>query len=275
MAKHVDAQTDVLFGPEPKKRHNFNLLRSESLEIVAGAWHYTYLAWYLGYPFMKWGFPFSAIKEPVDEQFCKSLLDFIEHMMKKIMYSRGRSSQRMLVKGHFLKLADALQHHYPDAKFFAVVRKPEERIQSFINFMMTVSTDGPPARDYALVPASWKVLRDYVVYTQSSYCDQEMSFYEQSKDKKLAIPFSMYLSNLSGTLQCIYSFCNLTMPANVSSDVVVTQSTTHNRQKRRGSYNPLFNRNLDNLGVVEEKLNERLADYKQWVLQLEESEKSQ
>lgn len=275
MGKHVDAQTDVLFGSEAKKRHNFNLLRAESLEIVAGAWHHTYLAWYLGYPFMKWGFPFSAIKEPVDEQFSKSLLDFTEHIIKKVMYSRGRSSQCMLVKGHFLKLADALQHRYPNAKFFTVVRKPEERIQSFINFMMTISTDGPPSKDYALVPASWRVIRDYVVYTQSSYCKQEMSFYEQSKDRKLVIPFNMYISNLSGTLQSIYSFCNLTMPANVSSDVVVTQSTTHNRQKRRDSYNPLLNRSLDSLGVVEEKLNEYLADYNQWLVQLEESKKSQ
>ena len=224
---------------------------------------------------MKWGFPFSAIKEPVDEQFSKSLLDFTEHIMKKVMYSRGRSSQCMLVKGHFLKLADALQHRYPNAKFFTVVRKPEERFQSFINFMMTISTDGPPSKDYALVPASWRVIRDYVVYTQSSYCKQEMSFYEQSKDRKLVIPFNMYISNLSGTLQSIYSFCNLAMAANVSSDVVVTQSTTHNRQKRRDSYNPLLNRSLDSLGVVEEKLNEYLADYNQWLVQLEESKKSQ
>lgn len=275
MSKHVDAQTDVLFGTEAKKRHNFNLLSAESLEIVAGAWHHTYLAWYLGYSFMKWGFPFSAIKEPVDEQFPKSLFDFIEHVMKKVMYSRGKPSQCMLVKGHFLKLAGALKHRYPNARFFTVVRKPEERFHSFINFMMTISVDGPPAKDYALMPVSWKVLRDYVIYTQTSYCEEEMLFYEQSKDKKLVIPFNMYVNDLNATLQSIYSFCNLSMPADVSSNVAVTQSTTHNRQKRRESYDPLLNRSMCSLGVVEEKLNESLAEYNQWIIQLEESKKSQ
>ena len=275
MGKHVDAQTDVLFGAEAKKRHNFNLLSSESLDIVAGAWHHTYLAWYLGYSFMKWGFPFSAIKEPVDEQFCKSLLAFIDHMMKKVMYSRGKSSQRMLVKGHFLKLAAALEHGYPNARFFTVVRKPQERFHSSINFMITISSDGPPSKDYALIPVSWKVIRNYVIDTQTSFCEQEMSFYEQSKAKKLVIPFSMYVSNLSGTLQNVYSFCNLSIPADISSNAVAMQTTTHNRQKRRESYNPLFNRSLDSLGVDEEKLNKQLAEYNQWIIQLEESKKSQ
>lgn len=275
MAKHVDAQTDVLFGAEAKKRHNFNLLSAESFEIVAGAWHHTYLAWYLGYSFMKWGFPFSAIEEPVDEQFCKSLLDFINLMMKKVMYSRGKSSQRMLMKGHFLKLASALEHHYPNAKFFTVVRKPQERFHSFINFMMTISTDGPPSKDYALMPVSWQVLRNYVIYTQTAFCKQEMSFYEQSKDKKLVIPFSTYVSNLNDTLQSIYSFCNLSIPTDVLSNIAIMQGTVHNRQKRRESYNPLLNRSLDSLGVVEEKLNESLAEYNQWIMQLEESKNSQ
>lgn len=275
MGKYVDAQTDMLFGAEAKKRHNFNLLRCESLEIVAGAWHHTYLAWFLGFSFMKWGFPFSAINEPVDEQFCKSLESFIDHVMKKVMYNRGRPSQRMLVKGHFLKLADKLEHDYPNAKFFTVARKPQERFQSFINFMMIICIDGPPCKDYALMPASWKVLRDYVIYTQSSFCEQEMSFYEQSKDNKLVIPFSMYVSDLSATLQSIYSFCNISMPTDLSSNVVEMQSTTHNRQKRRESYDPQLNRSLDSLGVNIEKLDENLAKYNQWIMQLEESKKRQ
>lgn len=275
MRKHVHAQTDMLFGAEAQKRHNFDLLSSESFDIVAGAWHYTYLAWFLGPSFMKWGFPFSAIKEPTDEQFCTSLLYFTDCVMKKIMYNRGTSSQRMLVKGHFLKLAGALEHHYPNARFFTVARKPQERFQSMINFMMIITIDGPPFKDYALMPVSWKVLREYVIYTQSSYCEQEMSFFDQSKDNKLVIPFSMYVNNLSLTLQCIYSFCNLSMPAHVSSNIVVTQSTTHNRQKRRQSYNPKLNRNLDSLGVDEEKLKENLAEYCQWIIQLEESKKNQ
>ena len=159
------------------------------------------------------GFPFSAIKEPVDEQFPKSLLDFIEHVMKKVMYSRGKPSQCMLVKGHFLKLAGALEHHYPNAKFFTVVREPQERFHSFINFMMTISVDGPPAKDYALTPVSWKVLRDYVIYTQTSYCEQEMLFYEQSKEKNLlfhlACMSTILMQHFRGSIHSVTSPCLL------------------------------------------------------------------
>ena len=65
------------------------------------------------------------------------------------------------------------------------------------------------------------------------------------------------------------------MPPDVSSHVAVTQSTTHNRQKRRESYDPQLNRSMYSLGVVEEKLNESLAEYNNWIMQLEESKKSQ
>jgi len=275
MGKHVDAPTDMLYGAEVKKRHNASMLRTESLDILAGVFHHTYLSWYLGWHFMKWGMPFSKVKGQIDEQFCDSNFHYVNALMKKVMYSRGRPSQRMLVKGHFLKAAHKFEKQYPKAKFFTTARQPEERFRSLINFMMTISTDGPPARDYALFPVSWKVLRNYVIDTQSCFCEQEMSFFKHSQGKKLAIPFTVYVDNLGAALKSIYVFCNISVPADVVSKADAVQTTTHNRQRRRSSYKTELNKGWEELGVDEEKLSDHLTEYNNWIEQLDESKKSQ
>ena len=274
LGKYVDAQTDKLYGAELKKRHNASMLRTQSLDILLGKFHHTDLSWYLGWRFMKWGMPLSAVQGQVDEQFCDSNFDYVNALMKKVMYSRGRPSQRMLVKGHFLKTAHKFEKQYPKGKFFATVRQPEERFRSLINFVITFSTDGPPARSHALFPVSWKVLRNYVIDTQICFCEQEMSFYKHPQNNKLVIPFTLYVDNLSAALKSIYAFCNISVPAGVISKADAVQTTTHNRQQRRSSYKKEFNKSWEELGVDEEKLSEHLSEYKNWIEQLDESKKN-
>jgi len=209
MSKHLDAPTDKMFGTEVKKRHNVIMLRTESIDVLAGSFHHTHLSWYLGWHFMKWGMPFSAIEGSVDEQFCDSRFCYINALMKKVMYSRGKPSERMLVKGHFLTSAHKFEKQYPKAEFFTTVRQPEERFQSIINFVITITADGPPIRVNALCPVSWKVLRNFVIGTQISYCKQEMSFYKQPQNNKLAIPFTVYVKDLSTALNPIVPNNNL------------------------------------------------------------------
>ena len=156
---------------------------------------------------------------------------------------------------------------------FLQLRQPEERFQSLINFVMTISTDGLPIRGHALFPLSWKVLRNYVIDTQICYCEQEMSFYKHPQGKKLAIPFTVYVDNLSATLNSVYVFCNISVSADVISKADAVQTTTHNRQRRRSSYR--LNKSWEDLGVDEEKLSDHLAEYNNWIEQLDESKESQ
>ena len=187
--------TNQLFGSEARKRHNFSLDRTESMEITAGAWHFTYVTWNMGIDFMKWGFPFAPLTEPTNDHYLNSFNQYTDSIMKKVMYHRGKPSQRMLVKGHFLIATNALQKRYPDAKFFTVVRDPLERFQSFINFIMIISADGPPCNELLLPPISWKQVCEFVINTQIPFCEQEMLFYNQSDDKKLAIPLKCMLTS--------------------------------------------------------------------------------
>ena len=96
-----------------------------------------------------------------------------------------------------------------------------------------------------------------------------MLFYDRSDDKRLAIPFTMYVNKLNDTLQMVYSFCNIQMPTHVSSNAIAAQNTTHDRTNRKASYNPEFNRSLSDLGIDPEKLKERLTGYIQWIENLD------
>ena len=99
--------------------------------------------------------------------------------------------------------------------------------------------------------------------------NRKCHFTEVVKANKLVIPFTMYVNNLSVALQCIYSFCDTPIPDHVVSKAIKLQSTTHDRTKRRASYDPNFNRSLTSLGVDEEKVKEHLTKYIEWVDQLE------
>ena len=253
------------------KRHTTDMQRTDTSEIFAAMWHFNAVSWFLGVDFMKWGFSFAKyINKPIDNQFCSSFVQYNDLIMKKVLYHRGIPAQRMLVKSHFLMVANELAQRYKGAKFFTVVREPLDQFRSAINFFMVVNIRVIENLDYAMCPTSWKVLRDYVVDTQVIYCAEEQSFYGSSQDNKLVIHFNKYVNNLSATLESIYSFCNIPIPSHVLANAVKIQNTTHNYQKRRASYDPKFNRTLSSLGVDKNILRDQLADYYQWIKQFDE-----
>ena len=86
------------------------------MEAVVQDWHFGFTSSLLGARFLKWGYPHVVPKDiPIDQQFCSKLLTFIGCICKKISYYRGKHLQHVLVKGHFLMIARALEHRYPKA----------------------------------------------------------------------------------------------------------------------------------------------------------------
>ena len=126
MKKKGHAKTNKDFSHPQKeldKRHNADRLRTGSFEICAAFWHFSLTSWYLGVDFMKWGYAFvNPIDQPTDNQFSSSFTQYYDSVVKKVLYHRGTSTQRPLVKGHFLMVADELAQRYKGAKFFTVVR---------------------------------------------------------------------------------------------------------------------------------------------------------
>ena len=272
--KQQIANSDITnaFGIEVKKRATFDFGKAGPLDGLVGMWHIKQFSYFLGSSFMKWGYSYAKLEEPIDEKFYDSLLFFTSHLVRKVIHLRGNPKQRMLLKMHCLRASKTLEQQYPKAKFFTVVRQPLDRFQSFINFLKLLLPD-VHGNELGLFSPTWKVICDYVISTQIPYCKQEMLFYKDDQENKLIIPFTIYVNNLSATLRQIYSFCNIPTPDHVVSKAVKLQNTSHDRSKLRATYDPDFNRSLTSLGVDEEKVKEHLTEYIEWVRQLENCKK--
>ena len=263
------------YGEEMKKYHNINLFKSETLEVPVGIGHNIMglASFALGASFFKRTLTCSVLKnQPVDREFCKIILEFIYHIMKKVMYHRGLSKQRMFIKLHSLLIAKELEQRYYGVKFLTIVRDPVERIHSGIIFLRVATVEGPIRKKFGLFPPPLRVVRDCVIETQTCYCEEEMIFYNQSKENvknRLAISFNTYVKNLVGTLQRVYLFLNIPMSAELLSKAAALQKSSHDRTKRKSTYDPKYNRSLSSVGVDEEKLKEYLADYTNWMNRLE------
>ena len=257
------------YGEEMKKRHNGRFFKTDTWEFPLGITHMVVLSCNLGISFMKWGFVGSTLKEqPVDRVFCKIFIELNDCILKKVMFHRGSPNQQIFIKSHMLIVARELEQQYNGAKFLTVVRDPIQRFRSCVNFIKVVSSVGPMKRQFGLFPITWRVARDYVVESQICYCEDEMMFYNQSEENaknKLVVSFDMYVKNLAATLQCVYSFLNIPMSSERLSKAAALQKSSHDRTKRRIAYDPKYNRSLSSLGVDEEKLNEHLSDYINWM----------
>jgi len=275
LKKYYEVPSSI-FGEEMKRRHLSSLFKTDTWEVVFGLDNKYILSFNLGASCSKWGFLESALKEqPVDRKFCEMFLEFNDCIMKKVMYHRGLPKQRMFIKGHFLIVAKELEQRYDGAKFITMVREPVERFHSVMNFFKVFCADGPNARGNGLFPMTWRVVRDWTIESQTCYCEEEMIFYNQAEEKvknKLAISFNGYVKNLAGTLQHIYSFLNTPMSAELLSRAAVLQKSSHDRTKRKSTYDPKYNRSLSSVGMDEEKLKEYLANYINWAKKLDEEQ---
>ena len=261
-----------IVGEEIKKRHNNSFFKTYTWEVALGIGHNMIVfSINLGASFFKWGLPNAALKEePVDREFCKIFVELNDRIMKKVMYHRGLPKQRMFIKTHLLIVARELEQQYDGAKFLTMVRDPIERFCSHVNFVKVLSVDGPMKA--SVFPVTWRVVRDWIIETQTCYCEEEMIFYDQSEENtknKLAISFDTYVNNLAGTFQHVYSFLNIPVSAELLSRAAALQKSSHDRTKRRTTYNPKYNRSLSSLGVDEEKLKEYLSDYINWMNKLD------
>ena len=266
-----------ILGAEAKKRHEFNLFTADTWDTTFGSLHMNQAILYLGSSFMTWAYPFVKLKRSVDEDlYINDFIRYSDCMLRKVMYYRGRPAQRVLIKGHFLIAAKVLEQRYPKAKFFAVMRCPTERICSFINLVKVLSIDNPGLMllKPGLFPPSWRVVQDYAIATQIPYCEQEMSFFREHQDNKLAIPFTLYVNNLKATLQSIYSLCNIPIPDHVVFNAMKLQNTTHNPTTYRPSYDYNFDRSLVSLGIDKEKVKEQLSEYIEWISTLDVDKKN-
>ncbi len=231
------------------RRHEFDPFRTDTLEVVFGLSHHIDLIRCLGPE------PFAAsfshsYKTTTNSEFWSDALAFIDRVGRKALFFAGPEAKRLMIKGHFLAIADDLALAYPNARFLNVVRRPESRLQSFINFHRSNPSDE------LLGPVPWEWIVANAMAAEPVYCEVEQEWFTRAGPiRRCSVPFEAYVRDLSGTLARVYREC-LDRPAPPPG---LPQAHT-----ARPPDGYRIDRSLEQLGVDADALMNRLSDYTAW-----------
>ncbi len=195
----------------------------------------------------------SRVQESSRELWENDFLRFIDAIGRKtLMEARPDPSglpRRLFIKGHFLLVAPHLAKKHPDARFLTMIRVPEKRFQSLINFLRCQPTVAPcPA-----VPWPWIV--EGVCTADVAYCETEMAWFQNPDGPiRCVIPFDDYIRDLEGTIRKVYREC-------LNRELSPHVPRVHAPRVRT---NYSVDRSLEQLGVDENALKKRLEKYRQW-----------
>jgi len=180
-------------------------------------------------------------------------LRFVDGIGRKTLMEAHKDPEgpprRLLLKGHFLLVAEHLAHRYPDARFLTMLRVPEKRLQSGINFLRCQPTIAP------CPPVPWAWLVEYACTTEVNYCEKEIAWFQRPQGpRRCIIPFDDYVRDLEGTMRKVYREClDQELPAHIPR--------THAPRVRT---NYSVDRSLEQLSIDEAALKKRLERYRQW-----------
>jgi hypothetical protein len=195
----------------------------------------------------------SHVQEVSREVWEGDFMRFVDALGRKTLMEAKRDpsgqARRLFIKGHFLLVAPHLAQRYPDARFLTILRTPEKRFQSLINFLRCQPTVAPcPA-----VPWSWLV--EGVCTSEVAYCETEMEWFQKPDGpRRCVIPFDDYIRDLEGTMRKVYREC-------LDRDLSPHVPRVHAPRVRT---NYSVDRSLEQLGVDENALKKRLEKYRQW-----------
>jgi hypothetical protein len=239
---------------EHHERHETDLGRTDTFEVIFLVLHQ------LGDIFRSISertfiesFRVDEVTEASRELWENDFLRFLDSIGRKTLVHAGRSSggapRRLLIKGHFLLVAEHLAKRYPDARFITMLRASEKRFQSLVNFLRCQSTIAP------CPPVPWSWLVKYVCTTEVSYCEKEMRWYQSPEGPlRCIIPFDDYIRDLEGTMRKVYREC-------LNQDLSPHVPRVHAPRVRT---NYSVDRSYEELGMDEEALRKRLENHGRW-----------
>ncbi len=233
------------------QRHELDPFRTDTFEVCMYSRHFIEYSLVLGPDMMLRDFS-PRVVEPHNRQ--QDFVEFIDAIGRKTLYHAGLppdgSPKRLMIKGHFLASAPALESRYPDACFLTMIREPAPRLQSGINFLRV----GPTP--LGIGPPPWNWLARFFVEAETEYCQREMEWYQETRGaKKCVLRFQDYIRDLEGAMRQVYRECF------DSPDLPPHVPTVHEPRQRT---NYLVDRSLAQLGIDAPALNARLIKYIDW-----------
>jgi hypothetical protein len=236
---------EQMLPPEFKERHEGDPFRTDTFEASLYMAHLNHLCFLFGPVFGNEEFSASRIT-PENRVLWEE--DFVRILartgQKHLLWSGGK---RLFVKGHFLCAGPALARCFPDARFLTMIRSPEKRYQSAINYLRANPFDST----FGAPPWAW--LAETTLRSESEYCRREKEWFSEDP-RRCVVRFDDYVNNLPGTMEFIYRMCMFgPVPAHIP---------TEHPPRKREQY--LLNRSLAEVGIDVVVLRTELAEYDAW-----------
>ena len=242
------------FPPEFAQRHETEPFRTDTLDIPWFFYQLNVVARALGPDVLASDGLFGP-NGPSDRTYWeRDFVGFVDGLGRRTLAFAGPGPdgrpRRLFLKGHFLGGAPALERRYPDARFLTVVRTPGPRLRSEINFLRV----SPPLMGLGYTPWAWLV--PSILATEVDYCEAEMAFYARPGAARCVIRFDDYVRDLRGALRTVYRVC-------LDQETLPPHLPTEHEPRKRTDY--LIDRSLEQLGIDEAALDQRLSAYLAWV----------
>lgn len=240
-----------LFPPAYLERHELDPFRTDTFEVIFHRCQLGHVTLSLGPRIRRAEISPGRLTPESRGLWETEFVDFLDGVARKALLfaQRDGAPRRLMIKGHFLAVAPLLVQRYPDARFLTVLRAPDRRIQSVINFWR--SHDSEPLCG----PVPWVWLVPHALEAELTYCDAELAWFRSAEGpRRCVVRFDEYVRDLPGTLRTVYREC---LDLEAPSDL-----TDVHAPRRRGPYR--IDRSLEQLGVDVEALNQRLEAYRSW-----------
>jgi hypothetical protein len=246
-AEDVCRRMEASMPPAFLQRHEMEPFRTDTFEVLFMHSQLGDLVWILGQDTYVEEFGTAEIT-PTNAVYWSDFVHFLDRVGRKTLLHTGRP--RLMIKGHFLAVADELERRYPDARFLTVLRRPDKRLQSTIchhRYQPGASTL-PPA------PWAWLVARDLPL--EITYCEREQAWFQREGGaRRCVIRFQDFVRDLDGAVRRVYRDC-------LDRDEPPPHVPREHAPRKRTDY--AVDRSLRQLGVDEAWLEQRLADYYRW-----------
>jgi len=259
-AEQVRERLRSMMPSELLERHEGDPFKLDTFEGAFYSFHLNALALSLGPDVAVEDFSFGALAPHNRRLWEEDFLELVDRIGRKTILEAGPgpdgAPRRLLLKGHFLCAASALEQRYPDARFLTVIREPVPRLRSGINYLRV----NPP--DPVLGPVPWAWLASALERTETAYCEIEQGWFTREDGaRRCVVRFDEFVHDLESAMRWVYCCC-------LDVNELPPHVPTHHAPRERTHYT--VNRSLSELGIDEVALNARLAAYIAWCRGLDE-----
>jgi len=250
----VRQKFETILPPDFLERHEGDPFLTDTFDAPFYLAHLNHLSPLIAPEVMEADFGFGVIAPHNRALWEETFVALLDRVARKTLLhappAPDGAPPRFFVKGHFLCAADALERRFPDARFLTIVREPAPRIRSAVNYLHANPLDE------AVGPAPWAWLAAAVTRSEITYCEREQVWFSQiDGPRRCVVRFEDYVADLPGVMAEVYRTC-LDTPA------LPDHVPTAHPPRERTHYQ--VNRTLEQVGIDEVALNERLASYALW-----------